>query len=208
MAIFLLWTGLSFDMVDFGSVRMGMIITGVYLFAAVYSPGAGPVPVTYAAEAFPLSVRPLGMSFATGTTWGANFLLALTWPLLLSSIKPIGAFSLYAAFCVIGTVAILCFVPETRKKTLEELDKVFDVALGRQIRYGWSQLAWLVACALCLPKRTAPTPPARVDEQQGGAPVTQIQAEDKSLPMLGRTESETTTLRTCSIAPDIVPIPR
>lgn len=37
---------------------------------AVYSPGEGPVPFTYSAEAFPLYIRDIGMSFATATTWG------------------------------------------------------------------------------------------------------------------------------------------
>ncbi len=35
-----------------------------------YSPGMGPVPFTYSAEAFPLYFRDIGMSFATATTWG------------------------------------------------------------------------------------------------------------------------------------------
>ena len=35
----------------------------------VYSPGEGPVPFTYSAEAFPLYIRDIGMSFATAVTW-------------------------------------------------------------------------------------------------------------------------------------------
>ena len=42
---------------------------GVYLFDCVYSPGEGPVPFTYSAEAFPLYIRDVGMSFATAVTW-------------------------------------------------------------------------------------------------------------------------------------------
>jgi hypothetical protein len=39
------------------------------MFMVVYSPGEGPVPFTYSAEAFPLYIRDIGMSFATATTW-------------------------------------------------------------------------------------------------------------------------------------------
>lgn len=49
--------------------RVGIVALGIYLFAIAYSPGEGPVPFTYSAEAFPLYVRDLGMSYATATTW-------------------------------------------------------------------------------------------------------------------------------------------
>lgn len=46
-----------------------VISLGIYLFTVFYSPGEGPVPFTYSAEAFPLYIRDIGMSFATATTW-------------------------------------------------------------------------------------------------------------------------------------------
>jgi hypothetical protein len=49
--------------------RVAIVALGVYLFTIAYSPGEGPVPFTYSAEAFPLYVRDLGMSFATAVTW-------------------------------------------------------------------------------------------------------------------------------------------
>lgn len=57
-----------------------------------YSPGEGPVPFTYSAEAFPLYVRDIGMSYATAVTWFFNFVVALTFPRLLGAFKPQGAF--------------------------------------------------------------------------------------------------------------------
>lgn len=52
-----------------GSGRLTVVALGIYLFECVYSPGEGPVPFTYSAEAFPLYIRDIGMSFATATTW-------------------------------------------------------------------------------------------------------------------------------------------
>ena len=52
-----------------GSGRLAVVALGVYLFDCVYSPGEGPVPFTYSAEAFPLYIRDVGMSFATAVTW-------------------------------------------------------------------------------------------------------------------------------------------
>ncbi|PWY88187.1 hypothetical protein BO70DRAFT_177295 [Aspergillus heteromorphus CBS 117.55] len=117
LAIFLLWSGFSFwiDADDPTSKkRVAMVTTGMYLFEVFYSPGEGPVPFTYSAEAFPLQVREVGMSWATATTWCFNFILSFTWPLLLSAFKPQGAFGWYAAWCVVGWFLVLLFVPETK----------------------------------------------------------------------------------------------
>jgi MFS family permease len=117
LAIFLFWSGFSFwiepDVPD-SKKRVAMVTTGMYLFEVFYSPGEGPVPFTYSAEAFPLHVREVGMSWATATTWCFNFILSFTWPHLLSAFKPQGAFGWYAAWCLIGWVLVLLFVPETK----------------------------------------------------------------------------------------------
>ena len=66
------------------------------------------------------------MSLATATTWFFNFVLSVTWPSLLQAFRPQGAFGWYAAWNVVGFVAVLLFLPETKEKTLEELDAVAD----------------------------------------------------------------------------------
>lgn len=102
----------------------------------VYSPGEGPVPFTYSAEAYPLYIRPIGMSLATATTWFFNFVLSVTWPSLLQAFKPQGAFGWYAGWNIIGFFLVLFFLPETKEKTLEELDAVFNVPLRVHAKYG------------------------------------------------------------------------
>lgn len=51
MSIFLLFTGFSFSIPNL-QARIACVATGIYLFMVVYSPGEGPVPFTYSAEAF------------------------------------------------------------------------------------------------------------------------------------------------------------
>jgi MFS family permease len=98
MSLCLLFTGFSFYAPDtpepdtYSTLRVGLIAAGIYLFMAVYSPGEGPVPFTYSAEAFPLYIRDTGMSFATATCWGFNFIISFTWPALLDAFGPTGAF--------------------------------------------------------------------------------------------------------------------
>ncbi|GME61081.1 Sugar/inositol transporter [Neofusicoccum parvum] len=147
MGICLLYCGFSFFIPEDPSgqpsdVRVGNIAAAIFLFMAVYSPGEGPVPFTYSAEAFPLYIRDTGMSFATATTWGFNFILSLTWPALVQAFKPQGAFGWYAAWNFFGWVYCYFFLPETKNLTLEELDTVFSVGNREHAQYYTKKLPW------------------------------------------------------------------
>lgn len=61
MAWTLLAAGFSFYIPESSSAHLGVIALFIFMFAAFYSPGEGPVPFTYSAEVFPLSHR--GMCF-------------------------------------------------------------------------------------------------------------------------------------------------
>ncbi|KAG2137881.1 uncharacterized protein EDB93DRAFT_1090963 [Suillus bovinus] len=141
MAICLLVTGFSFSSTS-ETGRIAGVSIGIYLFTIFYSSGEGPVPFTYSAEAFPLYIRDVGMSFATATTWFWNFVLSITWPWLILALKPQGAFSWYAAWCCILWVLILLLVRETKDKTLEELDQVFSIPLSKHVAYGLRQIPY------------------------------------------------------------------
>ncbi|GAA5934240.1 sugar porter family MFS transporter [Sporobolomyces koalae] len=116
--------------------ELGMVTTGVYLFTCFYSSGMGPIPFAYSAEAYPLAVREAGMSLATATTWTFNFVLALVFPLMLVALTPSGAFYFFAGWNMILFFLVLLFVPETKQRSLEELDEVFSMSSARLARYG------------------------------------------------------------------------
>ncbi|KAL6300612.1 hypothetical protein BKA93DRAFT_828919 [Sparassis latifolia] len=134
MAIFLLMTGFAF-WIPPGKGRLAVVALGIYLYIICYSPGEGPVPFTYSAEAFPLVTRDVGMSFATAVLWFFNFVVAITFPRLLGAFKPQGAFGWYAGWNIIGFFLILLFVPETKALSLEELDQVFSVPTHTHAAY-------------------------------------------------------------------------
>jgi sugar porter (SP) family MFS transporter len=144
MSLCLLFTGFSFwiPQETQKTARVACIALGIYLFAMVYSPGEGPVPFTYSAEAYPLYVRNVGMSLATATTWFFNFVLSVTWPSLLAAFKPQGAFGWYAGWNIVGFWLVLLFMPETKGKTLEELDQVFSVPTHLHAAYGLRQIPY------------------------------------------------------------------
>lgn len=78
------------------SARLGVISLFIFLFAAFYSPGEGPVPFTYSAEVFPLSHREVGMGFAVATCFGWSAVLSISFPSLLGAFQVTGAFGFYA----------------------------------------------------------------------------------------------------------------
>jgi len=139
MAWTLLAAGFSFYIPESSSAHVGLIALFIFLFAAFYSPGEGPVPFTYSAEVFPLSHREVGMSFAVATNlfWAA--VLSLTFPRLLAAFTPTGAFGFYAALNVTAFVLIFFFVPETKQRTLEELDYIFAVPTRTHARYQFTK---------------------------------------------------------------------
>jgi hypothetical protein len=96
MAWTLLAAGFSFYIPESNSSRLGVIAFFIYLFAAFYSPGEGPVPFTYSAEVFPLSHREVGMGWAVATClfWAA--VLSITSPRALAAFTPTGFFGFYA----------------------------------------------------------------------------------------------------------------
>ncbi|RYP36407.1 hypothetical protein DL768_010946 [Monosporascus sp. mg162] len=141
MSLCLFFTGFSF-WIPRGPAQLACVATGIYLFMVVYSPGEGPVPFTYSAEAFPLYIRDTGMSFATATCWLFNFVISLTWPALQNAFTEQGAFSWYAAWNLFGFVYAYFLLPETKNLTLEELDAVFDVGNRMHAKYYTDKLPW------------------------------------------------------------------
>ena len=117
MAWTLLAAGFCFYIPEGTSARIGMIAFFVYLFAAFYSPGEGPVPFTYSAEVFPLSHREVGMGWAVATClfWAA--VLSTVFPKILSSLGATGAFGLFAGLNMVAFVWIFLWVPEVRPPT-------------------------------------------------------------------------------------------
>lgn len=132
LLIFLLITGSAFH-IDDKSSRVGVVLLGIYLFASFYGPGMGPVPFTYTAEAFPLSIREFGMAYGTAILWLFNGILSLTWFRMRQAFTTTGGFGFYAGLCLVLWVLTFLFVPETKVLTLEELDAVFS----RPVQLSW-----------------------------------------------------------------------
>lgn len=139
----LLAAGMCYYIPKSSDAHLGLIAFFVYLFCAFYSPGEGPVPFTYSAEVFPLSHREMGMSWAVATNnfWAA--VLSLTLPRMLKALKPQGVFGFYAGLNILAVIMIFLWMPETKQRTLEELDYIFAVPTRTHMKYQVTQnLPW------------------------------------------------------------------
>ncbi|KAL2163600.1 hypothetical protein VTH06DRAFT_5658 [Thermothelomyces fergusii] len=145
MAWTLLAAGLFTLLPQGSTARTAVVALFVYLFAMFYSPGEGPVPFTYSAEVFPLSHREVGMGFAVATCLFWASVLGITFPFLLKRAGVVGAFGVYAGFNVAALLMIFFFVPETKQRTLEELDYVFAVPTAKFAKYQVTKaLPWFI----------------------------------------------------------------
>ncbi|KAF3163826.1 hypothetical protein TWF225_001997 [Orbilia oligospora] len=139
MAWTLLAAGFCFYIPESSTAHIALIALFVYIFTAFYSAGEGPVPFAYSAEVFPLSHREVGMSYAVTVCLFFAAVLAMTWPRMLGAMTPTGAFGFYAALNVVAFLLIFCFLPETKQRTLEELDYIFGVPTHKFTKYQWTQ---------------------------------------------------------------------
>lgn len=145
MAIFLLITGFAFWIPESQpDAQLGVVLMGIMAYACFYSPGFGPVPFTYCAEAFPLYIREIGMTYSTVVLWFFNSVLAITWFRMKEVFKPQGAFGWYAAWCAILWLLTFFLIPETKALTLEELDIVFSVPTKKHAAYQFRQIPYYI----------------------------------------------------------------
>ena len=94
----------------------------VVLAIACYAMSLAPVVWVVLSEIFPVRVRGLAMALSTFFLWVASFLLTYTFPILNEAIGAYGIFWLYGIICLLGFLFIRTNLPETKGKTLEELE--------------------------------------------------------------------------------------
>ena len=101
---------------------------GVHMLALVvaalacYAMTLAPVTWVILSEVFPSRVRGTAMAVATASLWAACFVLTYTFPLLNASLGTAGTFWVYAGVCMLGFLGVKRWLPETKGKTLEEIE--------------------------------------------------------------------------------------
>jgi MFS family permease len=99
-----------------------------YLFVATFATTWGPSSWTYPSEIYPSQIRAKAVSLATASNWAWNCILAFAVPPLLWSINW-KMYMIFGTFNGLALIHVFLAAPETKGKTLEEMDEVFDTGV-------------------------------------------------------------------------------
>ena len=100
-----------------------LVLIPLLFYVASFAFSFGPITWVIISEIFPTRVRGLAVSIGSFALMVTGFFITLTNPVLIEKILPSGTFYLYAALTLPAIWFIWRFVPETKGKTLEEIEK-------------------------------------------------------------------------------------
>ncbi len=109
----------------------------ILAFIAAFAAGMGPVPWVVISEIFPTKIRGQAMSIATLVLWTSCYIVSQTFPILKEKIGSPDTFWLYAACSLAGLIFVVRIVPETKGRSLEEIEQSWrlpthPVSAGRE----------------------------------------------------------------------------
>ncbi len=136
MTVALMVLGLGFalrgEAAEAGGGGLGLITAvSLMVYIAFFAIGLGPIFWLLIAEIYPLKLRAAGMSVATVANWGANFLVAYTFLTMAAVLGKAGIFWFYGLMGILTWFFVKRLVPETKGKTLEEVEEYFIARAGR-----------------------------------------------------------------------------
>ena len=99
------------------------ILLLILLYIAFFAMAMGPIVWVVMSEIFPTRMRGSAMAIATVALWIADFAVTLTFPVIADRLSETTAFWIYAVMCAIDFFFMLFLLPETKGKTLEEIER-------------------------------------------------------------------------------------
>ena len=114
--------GAAFQFQQLASFKSYIAIGGLVIYVACFAFGLGPIFWLLISEIYPLKVRGAAMSAVTVTNWALNLAVAVTFLTLVGVLGHAGTFWLYGAIAVAAWVFFYLLVPETKGKTLEQIE--------------------------------------------------------------------------------------
>lgn len=106
-------------------------IAFVYIYDVNFSYSYAPIGWVLPSEIFNLGNRSKAIAITTSTTWMSNFIIGLCTPKMLDTIQW-GTYIFFAAFALIAFVFVWFFVPETKGRSLEDMDEIFGDAAAHE----------------------------------------------------------------------------
>ncbi|MGY6743966.1 MAG: sugar porter family MFS transporter [Cecembia sp.] len=122
MAILYIFIGLTFYFEQGGFVIVLLVLANVMF----YSFTLAPLLWVVLSEIFPTKIRGAAMSIAALAHWVGNFTLTFSFPVIKESLGWANNFWLYGLICVVGFIVLKLVLPETKGKSLEQIEKQFS----------------------------------------------------------------------------------
>ncbi|KAG6516321.1 polyol transporter 5-like [Zingiber officinale] len=104
---------------------VALSISSTLAYVAFFSIGAGPITWVYSSEIFPLRLRALGAAIGVAVNRVTSGVITMTFLSLSHAITLGGSFFLYSGIATVAWVFFFTFLPETRGRTLEEMQELF-----------------------------------------------------------------------------------
>jgi sugar porter (SP) family MFS transporter len=122
MAVSLAVLAASIGLFGAGAVTAKIAVVCVFIYIAAVALSLNLVVFLIPSEIYPLRVRGTAMSVTLFANWGTNFVVSLTFLTLLTTLGTSGTFWLYAVLCVALVVFTAKAIPETRRRSLEDIE--------------------------------------------------------------------------------------
>jgi sugar porter (SP) family MFS transporter len=132
MSISLFTLGLAFLGGGGSTFDSVLAIVSLMVFVASFAISLGPIFWLLNAEIYPLKVRSKAAGVGTMANWTFNFIVSLTFLLLIDALGRSGAFWFYGAVGLLTLAFCWFLVPETKGRTLEEIQAIFQARVDRK----------------------------------------------------------------------------
>ncbi|WP_178945383.1 sugar porter family MFS transporter [Kocuria sp. TGY1127_2] len=106
----------------FSDVNPMMIVIFLSLYVAFYSFTWAPLTWVIVGEIFPLVIRGRSSGVASSFNWIGSFAVGLLFPIMTASMPQEAVFAIFGVICILGVLFVKFFVPETRGRTLEDIE--------------------------------------------------------------------------------------
>ena len=108
------------------SINSTLILVAILGFVASFAFSLGPIMWVLFSELFPNRMRGVAVSFVGFINSTVAFLVTLVFPWQLETLGNAATFMIYGLFAVVGLVFVMRLLPETKGRTLEELEDVLS----------------------------------------------------------------------------------
>jgi sugar porter (SP) family MFS transporter len=109
-----------------------LLVVGLTVYEAAFSASLGIGIWLVNSEVLPNRVRGKAQSFGTVTHWGLDLIISLVVLTLINALSATGVFWIFAAFGIIGFVVLLRILPETRNRSLEQIERELTASTERR----------------------------------------------------------------------------